>query len=70
MKQIASYYNIPVSRTISFGDGTNDIEMLAEAAHGVAMKNASNFVKAFGNDTTDLDNTDGGVGDYLNKYFR
>lgn len=70
MRLIAEYYNIPMTRTIAFGDGLNDREMLVDAAVGVAMKNASRTVKAFANDTTDLDNNEAGVGDYLEKFFK
>lgn len=69
MKLLAAYYNIPMERTISFGDGENDIEMLAEAKHGVAMLNASDFVKSFADEITEYDNNEGGVGKYLQKFF-
>ncbi len=69
LRVIASYYNIPVNRTIAFGDGENDVEMLSFAAIGVAMKNANRLVKSYANDVTDYTNDEGGVGRYLEKYF-
>lgn len=66
---LTSYYNIPMANTISFGDGVNDKEMLETAAHGVAMKNAKGTLKFIANDVTDLDNSEGGVGVYLEKFF-
>ncbi len=69
MKQIAEYYNIPLTRTIAFGDGMNDREMLMSAAVGVAMKNAKGTVKTYANDTTDFTNGEAGVGLYLEKFF-
>lgn len=69
MKHIAEYYNIPLSRTISFGDGLNDREMLIEASVGVAMKNAKGTVKTYANDTTDYTNSEAGVGRYLEEFF-
>ncbi len=69
MKHIAEYYNIPLSRTISFGDGLNDREMLIDAAVGVAMKNAKGAVKLFADDTTDYTNDEAGVGRYLEEFF-
>ncbi len=69
LRVIASYYNIPVSRTIAFGDGENDVEMLNVAGIGVAMKNANRLVKSYANDVTDYTNDEGGVGRYLEKYF-
>lgn len=69
MKHIAEFYNIPLSRTISFGDGLNDKEMLIDAAVGVAMKNAKGTVKTYADDTTDFTNGEAGVGRYLEEFF-
>lgn len=69
MKYIASYYNIPISRTIAFGDGENDIEMLSNAERGVAMKNATDVVKSYAKDVTDFYNNEDGVGRYLEEFF-
>jgi hydroxymethylpyrimidine pyrophosphatase-like HAD family hydrolase len=69
VEYIASYYNIPLRRTIAFGDGPNDSEMLDYVAHGVAMKNAGSILKSYSDDITDLVNHEGGVGDYLIKFF-
>ncbi|AHK22374.1 Cof-type HAD-IIB family hydrolase [Candidatus Hepatoplasma crinochetorum] len=67
---ISSYYNIPISNTIAFGDGENDLEMLEAAAVGVAMRNASEVVKSHAKDVTNLTNDEGGVGDYLESFFK
>lgn len=67
---IASYYNIPMSNTIAFGDGENDLEMLEAASVGVAMKNASDLVKSHAKDVTNLTNDEGGVGEYLESFFK
>lgn len=69
MKYIASYYNIPLSRTISFGDGMNDREMLIDASVGVAMKNSMTAVKTYADDITDFTNDESGVGKYLEDFF-
>ncbi|MFV0381419.1 MAG: HAD-IIB family hydrolase [Breznakia sp.] len=66
---IASYYNIPLSNTIAFGDGVNDKEMLETANIGVAMKNATGTVRFLADDVTDFDNKEGGVGKYLEEFF-
>lgn len=69
MKALAAYYNIDMKNTIAFGDGENDLEMLEDASHGVAMKNASEFVKLHAKYETNLTNDEGGVGFYLEKFF-
>lgn len=69
MRYIASYYNIPQHRTMAFGDGLNDIEMLSDAAIGIAMLNASDIVKNYANDITDYSNDEIGVGRYLEDFF-
>ncbi len=66
---MASYYNIPMTNTIAFGDGLNDREMLLKASHGVAMKNSKGTVKTYADDITDFDNNDAGVGKYLEDFF-
>lgn len=70
MRTIAAYYNIDIMNTIAFGDGENDLEMLSEATHGVAMKNASQLVKDHAKFETELTNDEGGVGFYLEKFFK
>lgn len=69
MEYIAAYYNIPKTNTIAFGDGLNDREMLIQAGHGVAMKNAKGTVKTYADDTTDFTNDEAGVGMYLKDFF-
>lgn len=38
--QLCKYLNIPIEKTIAFGDSDNDIEMLNVVEEGIAMKNA------------------------------
>lgn len=66
---VADQLGIPHSNTMSFGDGENDIAMLKMAEVGVVMKNAESTIKHLGNATTELTNEEGGVGDFLIKYF-
>lgn len=40
LEDIRKYYNIPKEKTISFGDGHNDIDMITFAKYGVAMSNS------------------------------
>ncbi len=69
LKIIASYYNLPISNTIAFGDGLNDIQMIELAEVGVAMKNGNKVLKELASDVTDYTNDEGGVGRYLNEFF-
>jgi Cof subfamily protein (haloacid dehalogenase superfamily) len=46
MEQFFERYDIDPAKTMAFGDGGNDIEMLQSAGIGVAMRNASDRVKA------------------------
>ncbi len=41
------HLNIPIEQSYAFGDGDNDIEMLAAVGCGIAMDNASDHVKSF-----------------------
>lgn len=54
---------------IAFGDGLNDLEILAQCGCGVAMANALPEVKAVADTVTGLDNDHDGVIDYLAKYL-
>jgi len=42
---VAQFYNIPINKTISFGDAQNDLTMLRRTGLGIAMGNASQEVK-------------------------
>ena len=45
MDAILDHFGIPLSETMAFGDGENDLPMLRHAAVGVAMGNANQIVK-------------------------
>ncbi|QVK17246.1 HAD family phosphatase [Mycoplasmatota bacterium] len=69
MRYIQSYFDIPKERTISFGDGENDVEMIKDAGIGVAMENAVDSVKKAAKHIT-LSNKDNGVAHFLRKFFK
>ena len=50
----------------AFGDGGNDLEMLREVGHGVAMKNADPALLEVANHVTDT-NDEEGVLNYIEK---
>jgi Cof subfamily protein (haloacid dehalogenase superfamily) len=69
LKIVANYYNIPHHQVIAFGDGINDIEMIAFANPGVAMKNAVPEIIAVSKDMTLYENHEDGVAHYLYNFF-
>ncbi|CAM4319542.1 Cof-type HAD-IIB family hydrolase [Zobellia nedashkovskayae] len=57
-----------LEHVISFGDNYNDIEMLQNSGHGVAVGNAREEVKAVANAVT-MSNTENGVAHYIKKHL-
>jgi Cof subfamily protein (haloacid dehalogenase superfamily) len=70
LKTVADFYGIKHDRVIAFGDGINDIEMIAFANPGVAMKNAVPEVIAVSKDMTLFENHEEGVAKYLYTFFK
>lgn len=66
---LIDYYNIDPQHVIAFGDGLNDIEMVRDVAHGVAMLNGADELKAVAKHITNKTNDDDGLIDYLHRYF-
>ncbi|WP_455715969.1 HAD family hydrolase [Anaerosporobacter sp.] len=61
------YLNIPIECSYAFGDGENDIEMLSTVGCGIAMDNATDYVKSFAKKITDSV-TEDGVANGIMKY--
>lgn len=70
LKIVADYYDIPHNQVIAFGDGINDIEMIAFANPGVAMKNAVPEIFAVSQDVTLFENHEDGVAHYVYNFFK
>ena len=68
IKVVMEKYDIKKEEVMAIGDGENDIEMLDFAGLGIAMENASDFVKEFANDVTTSNNHDG-VANAIEKYI-
>lgn len=68
--KVAELLDIPATNTLAMGDAENDVPMLELAGRAVVMKNGYDHVKALADDITDLTNQEGGVGDYLIKFFK
>lgn len=64
---LCDYLGIPVSDSYAAGDADNDISMLDAAGCGIAMKNATDKVKAHADVVTDLDNDQNGLADMMYK---
>lgn len=68
--RVASMLDIKNDEIIAFGDGLNDVEMIAKSGHGVALKNALEEVKKVSKDITLYDNDNEGVMKYLMNYLK
>ena len=53
------YYNIPLSQTLSIGDGGNDLQMLEHTQYSIAMGNAKEELKRIADYVTDDIDHDG-----------
>lgn len=69
VEQVANYLNIKRSDIVAFGDEHNDEEMLDYVGWGVAMRNATDQIKAVANDVTEKTNDEDGLADYLERYL-
>lgn len=67
LRFLANYFGIPISDTYAIGDADNDISMLEAAGCGIAMRNATDNVKAHADIVTELDNEQNGLADTLRK---
>ena len=64
---LCDHLGISPAQSAAFGDGGNDIQMLAAAGYGVAMGNAKEAVRAHAAYHT-LSNEEDGVADWLEKH--
>ena len=67
LKFLAEYLGIPMSETLAFGDGLNDITTIEAAGTGVAMENAAPEVKAVADYVT-LDCNHDGVAEGIKRF--
>lgn len=49
VRKVLEHFNIKTENSYAFGDGLNDIEMIQEVGHGIAMGNAVPELKAVAN---------------------
>lgn len=67
LRFLCDYLGVPLSDAYAAGDAENDISMLEAAGCGIAMKNATDKVKAHADVVTDLDNDRNGLADIMYK---
>lgn len=68
LSRLAEILNIKPSEIMATGDANNDIEMLQFAGLGIAMGNASDYVKSLADDVT-ASNEEDGVARAIEKYI-
>lgn len=69
LKFLSSFYGIPWDKTMSFGDGYNDMKLVSDAHYGYAMKNGKTTVKFVARGVTKYDNDNNGVARKIQEFF-
>lgn len=70
LEDLCTYYGIPSWRTLAFGDGMDDAEMLKYALMGYAMKNGSNEAQMSASYITKFTNDQDGVAKTIEQLAR
>lgn len=65
LKSLCTSLGIELSSVVAYGDGYNDLELLKESGLGVAIKNATDELKAVADEVTDKSNLEDGVKHHL-----
>ena len=68
VRAIMDKYQIPVERTLAFGNDMNDLEMIRAVGTGVAMGNSPELLKKEADAVTES-NLENGIGKFLERYF-
>lgn len=68
LELILQNLGLSLKQAIAFGDSDTDASMIASAGIGIAMGNATDYVKSLADEIT-LSNCEDGVGLMLRKYF-
>lgn len=68
IRALANLLNIELSEIAAFGDDLNDIEMIKQCGHGVAVSNALQEVKTIADFITESNDEDG-VAKFIEKYI-
>lgn len=70
MRDLCALLDEPIEHTIVIGDYYNDLEIMKEAGHSVAVANAPAEVKATADEVTICSCAEGAVGEYLYSLIR
>ncbi|MFK8243402.1 MULTISPECIES: Cof-type HAD-IIB family hydrolase [unclassified Facklamia] len=68
IKKLVSHLGYTVEQVVACGDGNNDASMIEVAGVGVAMANATDYLKSLADEIT-KSNDDDGLVDVMNQYF-
>lgn len=68
IKILSDHLNIPIEKTMAFGDSMNDESMLRMTGFSVAMKNGLEYIQQISKYVTRFSNDEDGIGDFLVEY--
>jgi len=68
LKKFCEINNIPLEHVMSFGDLSNDNDLLACSGWGVCLKNGTDDTKAIADDITEKTNNEDGFAHYIEKH--
>lgn len=68
VKRLAEYLNIPIEKTMAFGDSMNDESMLKTVGFSVAMCNGLEYIKDVAMFVTRSSNDQDGIADFIENF--
>ena len=66
---LANEIDIPIEKTMGFGDSMNDESLIKMAGYGVAMLNGLEEIRKIADFVTEKNNNDSGVADFIKKHI-
>ena len=66
---VASSLGFDLDHIFAFGDADNDVEIITNCKHGIAMKNSSTALLNIAKEVTEFTNNEDGVAKYIQKYI-